>query len=92
MAVRRRPRREDYTVGWVCALSIELAAAQEMLDEEHKGFDHVANDTNIYTLGQIGDHNVVIACLPEGQTGTNSGASPGTIILTSASSDVIFFG
>jgi nucleoside phosphorylase len=46
-----------------------------MLDEEHEGFDHVANDTNIYTLGRIGEHNVVIACLPEGQTGTNSAAA-----------------
>ncbi|PWY64383.1 purine and uridine phosphorylase [Aspergillus eucalypticola CBS 122712] len=24
----RQPRREDYTVGWICALPIELAAAQ----------------------------------------------------------------
>jgi nucleoside phosphorylase len=75
MAKRSRPRREDYTVGWVCALDIELAAAQEMLDEEHEDFDHDANDTNIYTLGRIGEHNVVIACLPEGQTGTNSAAA-----------------
>jgi hypothetical protein len=74
MAKRSRPRREDYTVGWVCALSIELAAAQEMLDEEHEDFDHDANDTNIYTLGRIGEHNVVIACLPGGQTGANSAA------------------
>jgi nucleoside phosphorylase len=46
-----------------------------MLDEEHENFDHDANDTNIYTLGCIGEHNVVITCLPEGQTGTNSAAS-----------------
>jgi hypothetical protein len=32
----RRLRRDEYTVGWVCALPIELAAAQEMLDEEHE--------------------------------------------------------
>ncbi|KAF2188797.1 hypothetical protein K469DRAFT_724207 [Zopfia rhizophila CBS 207.26] len=31
----RQLRREDYTVGWVCALPVELAAAKEMLDEEH---------------------------------------------------------
>jgi len=75
MSKQRLTRREDYSVGWVCALSIELAAAQEMLDEEHDYFDHDANDTNIYTLGRIGRHNVVIACLPEGQTGTNSAAT-----------------
>src|SRR5437868_3275711 len=72
---RRRLRHEDYTVGWVCALPIELAAAQEMLDEEDEKLHHDANDTNIYTLGRIGEHNVAIACLPEGQTGTNSAAA-----------------
>jgi nucleoside phosphorylase len=68
-------RRDDYTVGWVCALSVELAASQEMLDEEHDTPPSVAHDTNIYTCGRIGEHNVVIACLPEGQTGTNSAAA-----------------
>jgi len=66
-----RIRREDYHVGWVCALSVELAAAQEMLEEEHQDF---VDDNNIYTLGRIGEHNVVIACLPEGQTGITSAA------------------
>ncbi|KAI4940877.1 hypothetical protein J4E91_011134 [Alternaria rosae] len=68
-------RREDYTVGWVCALSVELAAAQEMLDEEHDTPRCGAHDTNLYTCGRVGEHNVVIACLPEGQTGTNSAAA-----------------
>jgi nucleoside phosphorylase len=68
-------RREDYTVGWVCALPVELAAAQEMLDEEHDTPRCDANDTNLYTCGRVGEHNVVIACLPEGQTGTNSAAA-----------------
>lgn len=70
-----RLRREDYTVGWVCALPVELAAAQEMLDEEHENLHHDANDTNIYSLGRIGEHNVVIACLPGRQTGTNLAAA-----------------
>ncbi len=30
---------------------------------------------NIYTLGRMGEHNVVIACLPAGQMGSNSAAS-----------------
>jgi hypothetical protein len=56
----RQLRCEDYTVGWVCALPIELAAAQEMLDEEHITPEHNnAHDTNIYTCGTIGKHNVV---------------------------------
>jgi nucleoside phosphorylase len=68
-------RREDYTVGWVCALAVELAAAEEMLDEEHDTPGYNPHDTNIYTCGRIGEHNVVIACLPEGQMGTNSAAA-----------------
>jgi hypothetical protein len=70
----RRLRREDYTVGWVCALPVELAAARVILDERHQDLSRNDNDTNIYTLGRIGEHNVVIACLPAGQTGNNSAA------------------
>jgi nucleoside phosphorylase len=66
---------EDYTVGWVCALPIERAAAQMMLDEKHEDFPQDANESNLYTVGRICDHNVVIACLPAGQTGTNSAAA-----------------
>lgn len=68
----RQLRREDYTVRWVCALPVELAAAQEMLDEEHDTPRYDAHDTNLYTCAYVSEHNVVIACLPEGQTGTNS--------------------
>ncbi len=65
---------EDFTVGWVCALPIELAAAVEMLDEEHQDvpMPRDATDTNVYSLGRIGEHKVVIACLPAGQMGTSS--------------------
>lgn len=68
-------RVEDYTVGWVSALPVELAAAAEMLDEEHPDLPHHPNDDNIYTLGRIGHHNVVIACLPTGRYGTASAAT-----------------
>jgi hypothetical protein len=57
----------------VCALPVELAAAQEMLDEEHDdlGRDLGDNDENLYALGSIGGHNVAIVCLPAGQIGNN---------------------
>ncbi|KAF5865336.1 hypothetical protein ETB97_004547 [Aspergillus alliaceus] len=71
----RRLSHHDYTVGWVCALPNELTAAQEMLDEEHQDPPPNHNDTNMYTLGSIRAHNVVLACLPAGQTGTNSAAA-----------------
>ncbi|KAK1993921.1 hypothetical protein LX36DRAFT_673493 [Colletotrichum falcatum] len=65
---------EAYTVGWVCALHLEMAAAEAMLDEEHEPLAMNPNDSNVYTFGRIGPHNVVIACLPSGQYGTNSAA------------------
>lgn len=71
----RRLSHHDYTVGWVCALPDELTAAQEVLDEEHQGLPPNYNDSNIYTLGSIEAHNVVLACLPAGQMGTNSAAA-----------------
>ena len=70
-------RRNDYTVGWVCALPVELAAAQEMLDEEHPDLERDAtdNDENLYALGSIGGHNVAIVCLPAGRIGNNPAAA-----------------
>ena len=71
----------DYTVGWICALEVELAAAQAMLDEEHQNLPRVEQDTNTYTLGLIGQHNVVLACLPSGIPGTNAAATVATNLL-----------
>jgi nucleoside phosphorylase len=73
-------RREDYTVGWVCALPIELAATKEMLDEEHPDLkrDPADNDENLYSLGSIGGYNVVIVCLPVGRIGNNPAAAVAT--------------
>jgi len=78
----RRLHRNDYTVGWVCALPIELAAAQEMLDEEHADLEHNPddNDENLYVLGSIGGHNIAIVCLPAGRIGNNPAAAVATQI------------
>ncbi|KAI8659737.1 hypothetical protein NCS56_01191500 [Fusarium sp. Ph1] len=61
-----------YTIAWICALHIEMAAARAMLDEVHADLPQDANDKNAYMLGSIGPQNVVIACLPNGQYGTNN--------------------
>ncbi|KAJ5915638.1 hypothetical protein N7466_011571 [Penicillium verhagenii] len=69
----------EYTVGWICALLVEYVAAQEFLDEEHEKPSSVSpNDTNDYTLGKMGEHNVVIAVLPDGEYGTASAANVAT--------------
>ncbi|KAF2474350.1 TPR repeat protein [Lindgomyces ingoldianus] len=76
MAQLPRLPREEYTVGWVCALPVELAAAQEMLDEEHADLERDIDDSdeNLYSLGSIAGHNVAIVCLPAGRIGNNPAA------------------
>jgi nucleoside phosphorylase len=76
----RQLRREDYTVGWVCALPVELAAAKAMLDQRHADAsrDVGGQDQNVYCMGSIAGHNVVIGCLPAGRIGTNSAAAVAT--------------
>lgn len=68
----RKLTHDHYGVGWVCALPKEHTAARAMLDEEHFRLPKPQDDPNIYTLGSIGDHNIVIICLPKGKIGTNS--------------------
>jgi nucleoside phosphorylase len=69
------PSKRDYTVGWVAALHEELAAARLMLDETHPTQSQPSRDPNAYTLGRIFSYNVVIACLPAGNNGTNEAAA-----------------
>ncbi|KAJ5772935.1 hypothetical protein N7457_007831 [Penicillium paradoxum] len=64
-----------YGVGWVCALPKEQTAAMAMLDEIHCDLPKPKDDTNAYTLGSIGGHNIVIACLPKGKVSASSAAS-----------------
>uniref|UniRef100_L2FER9 G-protein beta wd-40 repeats containing n=1 Tax=Colletotrichum fructicola (strain Nara gc5) TaxID=1213859 RepID=L2FER9_COLFN len=69
--------REIYTIGWIRAISTENVAARAFLDETHdmKGFVPLSkHDNNDYTLGRMGNHNVAIAVLPEGEYGLSSAA------------------
>jgi nucleoside phosphorylase len=76
-------KHEDYTIGWVCALPMEVAAAVSLLDEKHEGLAIPAFDGNTYTLGRIGDHNVVIASLPAGALGSAAAAAVATSMAAS---------
>ena len=65
---------DDFTVGWICALEIELIAATGMLDEKFDS-NHLPrgeDDDMIYTVGQIGRHKIVLTCL------TSAGTTPAT--------------
>lgn len=67
---------QKFTVGWICAIKTEFVAACELLDEEYPPLKTLPqHDTNAYTLGRIGDHHVVVACLPKGRYGIASAAT-----------------
>ena len=71
---------EDYSVGWICAIPLELTAAMAMLDTHHGPLEsQPKDDGNNYSLGSIGGHNVVMACL--GRYGTNDAAVAGISML-----------
>ncbi|KAK2692886.1 hypothetical protein QWA68_007232 [Fusarium oxysporum] len=76
MTDQKRPKvhLRKYSVGWICALDIELTAAESMLDALHGTCDQDTHDSNTYILGSIGQHNVVLACLPNDGAGNNNAA------------------
>ncbi|KAG5788294.1 hypothetical protein H9Q69_012640 [Fusarium xylarioides] len=65
---------DDYTVGWIPALPLEMIAAQAMLNHRHEPLHQHPQDSNCYEFGSINGHNVVIACLPKAQYGNNNAA------------------
>ncbi|KAK7426542.1 hypothetical protein QQZ08_007001 [Neonectria magnoliae] len=52
---------DRYTIAWICALHIEMAAVRAMLDEVYEDLFGLRNDSNAYTVGSIEHHNIVIA-------------------------------
>ncbi|KAK8179643.1 nucleoside phosphorylase domain-containing protein [Phyllosticta citribraziliensis] len=90
----KRPYRtcNQYSIGLITALAIELAAVNAMLDETHdypQDLDAVSDDNN-YQFGRIGSHNVVIASLPAKVHGKVSAAT--TAIQTAKAFPHIRFG
>lgn len=72
---QQKRENSDYTVGWICAITAEYVAAQAFLEVKHGRPEYVhSHDNNDYTLGGIGQHNVVIAVLPDGEYGISSAA------------------
>ncbi|KAJ6258029.1 Vegetative incompatibility protein [Drechslerella dactyloides] len=71
----RRLDSGDYTIGWICALPVELTAAVAILDERHPLLPQDEGDENAYEFGRVGSCNIIIACLPSGVYGVTSAAS-----------------
>lgn len=69
----RQLKKEDYRIGWLCALpETESLAAQWMLDEQHSPPPQHEADMNNYQYGSINGHNIVIACMPPSKPGISS--------------------
>lgn len=60
-------KHDDYKVAIVCAIGFEMKAARAMLDHKHPRLPSARGDPNLYVLGEIGGHNVVLACLSGSQ-------------------------
>ena len=73
---------EEFSVGIICPLPIEVAAMRQMLDE-HYSTQQIPRDPNLYHLGRIGEHKVVIAGLPEGLPGIASATTVAERLWTS---------
>ncbi|OGM41663.1 ankyrin repeat domain protein [Aspergillus bombycis] len=71
-----RRRHQDYAIGWICPLAVEQTAALLMLDETHDRLSQQPADQNVYTLGSIGGHNIVVAGLHQ------AGNSPAATVVT----------
>jgi nucleoside phosphorylase len=77
---------QQYTVGWICATTTEYIAALQFLDEQHDPPDYISfNDNNVYTLGEMSRHRVVIASRPGGKYGQSSATAVAIDLLYSFS-------
>ncbi|KAB8259361.1 hypothetical protein BDV32DRAFT_150476 [Aspergillus pseudonomiae] len=63
---------ENYKIAIICALPKELMAVRALFDNLQCDLPQHENDTNSYALGRMGYHNVVAACLPYEEYGTNA--------------------
>ncbi|KAJ4248094.1 hypothetical protein NW762_012864 [Fusarium torreyae] len=68
---------DDYTIAVVCAMDFEMSAFRYMLDREHPRLRNKDGDPNMYTLGELYGHNIILASLP-GTQGKGSAATVAT--------------
>ena len=77
MPTHDRPRsRDEFEIAIICALRIESDAVEALFDEfweEDDTYGKAPGDSNAYTTGRIGAHDVVLAFMP----GMGKGAAAG---------------
>ncbi|KAK6517938.1 SH3 and multiple ankyrin repeat domains protein 2 [Arthrobotrys conoides] len=77
---RRQLTADAYTIAIIYVKPIEMGAITAMIDEFHLPIPLHISDTNEYTLGRIGSHNVAIAGPAKGMQGKVAIASVATRI------------
>ena len=63
----RPASRDEFSIAVICALESESDAIEAMFDQDwevEKKYPKIDGDDNAYTMGRIGDHNVVLARIP----------------------------
>ncbi|KAF2463262.1 purine and uridine phosphorylase [Lindgomyces ingoldianus] len=74
----------NYTISWICTITTEYNAARAFLEEVHEKPQHLPpHDNNVYTLGRVGKHNIVIAVIRDGEYGMSSALSIAINMLSS---------
>ncbi|KAK6535602.1 hypothetical protein TWF694_002057 [Orbilia ellipsospora] len=54
----------EFDVAIICALSLEAGAVDALFDEKYNGYRKADGDTNVYTVGRIGNSKVVLVHMP----------------------------
>ncbi|KAI9159094.1 Aminodeoxyfutalosine nucleosidase [Paramyrothecium foliicola] len=74
-------RRDEFRIAIICALPLEFDAAllvfDQIWDTEDQRYGKATGDTNTYTTGRIGAHNIVLILLPGMGTSAATGAAAG---------------
>ncbi|KAF5638791.1 kinesin [Fusarium tjaetaba] len=76
--VASKPKcRQDFHIAIFCALVLESDAVISLMDQrwDRKEYGKVILDTNSYTLGTLGEHNVVLVHLPSMGKGVAASAA-----------------
>ncbi|KAF9768822.1 hypothetical protein IL306_013825 [Fusarium sp. DS 682] len=70
--------RDDFHLALICALPLEADAIEALFDEywDYDIYNKAPGDPNAYSLGRIGNHNVVLAYMP------NAGKAVGAAVAT----------
>jgi nucleoside phosphorylase len=80
MPSQDQPRhREDFQIAIICTLPLEYDAVSllfdQFWDEDDEPYGRAQGDTNAYTTGRIGKHDIVLALLPNMGTAAGAGAA-----------------